>query len=55
MELRKLIASEGKVLTNGSAFGKLITLGITDDESNWYEISEEEYRKTLEEREEESV
>lgn len=51
MELRKLIASEGKVLTNGSAFGKLITLGITDDESNWYEISEEEYQKNIEESE----
>lgn len=43
MGLRKLTASEGNVLTNGTAFGKSITLGITDDESNWYEITEEEY------------
>lgn len=45
MGLRKLTASEGNLLTNGTAFGKSITLGITDDESNWYEITEEEYAK----------
>ena len=51
MELNKLTASKGKVLTNGSAFGKSITLGITDDEANWYEITEEEYQKIIEESE----
>ena len=55
MELNKLTASKGKVLTNGSAFGKSITLGITDDESNWYEITEEEYAKISAESESEGV
>ena len=55
IELKKLIADEGKVLTNGTTFGKLITLGITDNESNWYEITEEEYAEILAEAESEEV
>ena len=43
MGLRKLTASEGTVLTNGEAFGKVIHLGTNDSETNWYEITEEEY------------
>ena len=50
MELKTIIASEGAVLTNGEAYGKSITLGNNDSEENWYEISEEEYQKIVEEQ-----
>lgn len=43
IELRKLTASEGCVLTNGEAFGKEIYLGCNDSPDNWHEITEEEY------------
>ena len=42
MELKVLTAGAGKVLTNGSAFGKSITLGKNDSPDNWREITEEE-------------
>ena len=45
IELRKLTASEGMVLTNGEAFGKEIYLGVNDSAENWREITEEEYEK----------
>lgn len=54
MELRNLIAKEGMRFTNGTTFGKVITLGINDSPLNWYEITEEEYLE-LTKSEEESV
>lgn len=42
IELRKLIASEGKTLTNGESYGKEIYLGCNDKPENWYEITDEE-------------
>jgi hypothetical protein len=45
IELRKLTASSGTVLTNGEAYGTEIYLGKFDSPDNWWEISEEEYRK----------
>lgn len=51
IELRKLTASDGMVLTNGEAFGKEIYLGVNDSEANWREITEEEYNKILAEQE----
>ena len=44
-----LEASEGKILTNGKAYGKIVVLGAGDKAENWYEIDLEEYEKTLEE------
>ena len=44
-----LKASEGKILTNGNAYGKVVALGAGDKAENWYEIPIEEYEKTLEE------
>lgn len=35
-------ADEGKVLTNGTAFGSIVYLGKNDRIENWYEITEEE-------------
>lgn len=53
IELRKMIASDGMVLTNGEAYGKEIYLGKNDVPENWHEITEEEYKKILEEQEKE--
>ena len=52
IELRKLIASEGMVLTNDEAYGKEIYLGKNDKPENWHEITEEEYNEILKEQEE---
>ena len=51
IELRKLTASDGMVLTNGEAFGKEIYLGVNDSADNWHEITEEEYNKIFAEQE----
>lgn len=48
-----LTADEGKILTNGSVYGKYIALGKGDKAENYYEITEEEYRKQIEEEAEE--
>ena len=51
IELKKLTASDGKVLTNGEVYGKEIYLGVNDSAENWHEITEEEYNKILAEQE----
>ena len=46
IELRKLTASEGMVLTDGETYsdvGGSIYLGIFDSPDNWHEITEAEY------------
>lgn len=40
-----LKADEGKTLTNGEAFGKVVYLGTNDSADNWYEITEKEAEK----------
>ena len=45
IELTKLIASEGTILTNGQAYGTEIYLGKNDIADNWNEISLEEYEQ----------
>lgn len=45
IELRKLTASEGMVLTNGEVYGKEIYLGVNDNENNWREITDAEYEE----------
>ena len=47
MKRTKLTASDGMWLTNGEAYGKTIYLGVNDKPENWYEITEEEYEKTM--------
>ena len=52
IELTKLTASKGMVLTNGEAYGKEIYLGCNDKPENWREITDAEYdeiRKSVEE------
>lgn len=45
IELKKLIASKGMVLTNGSAYGTEVYLGKNDSADNWHEIPLEEYEQ----------
>lgn len=40
-----LIADEGKVYTNGSAYGVEAYLAIGEDPANWYQVSKEELEK----------
>ena len=48
MGTRKLIATEGKIYTNGNAYGHTIELGVNDSPDNWREISLEEYDSVIE-------
>lgn len=47
IELRKLTATDGYVLTNDSVYGKEIYLGCNDSPDNWHEITDEEYAEIL--------
>lgn len=42
MEKIILIADEGKMYTNGSAYGVEVYLAMGEDPANWYQISKEE-------------
>ena len=55
IELRKLTANDGMVLTNGEAYGREIYLGKNDSPENWREITEEEYKAILEAEEDEVI
>lgn len=46
-----LMASEGMVLTNGSAYGTIVRLGKDDDGSTWYEIPEPEVEQLTDDTE----
>ena len=52
IELIKLTASKGMVLTNGEAYGKEIYLGCNDSPDNWSEITDAEYEEILKQQEE---
>lgn len=46
IEIKKLTASDGMVLTNGEAYSSVggeVYLGINDSVENWREITEKEY------------
>lgn len=56
IELRKLTADNGKVLTNGETYSKEIYLGVNDKAENWHEIPESEMpQETIEENFEERL
>lgn len=42
-----LKADEGKYLTNGETYGKTVILPETANQSDWYEITEEEYTQAM--------
>ena len=48
IELKKLTAADGMVLTNGVIYSKEIYLGKNDKAENWHEITEAEYDKIKE-------
>ena len=50
----KIKASEGMILTNGTAYGATVALGIGDSPENWHEITLEEYAAILEIQSEET-
>lgn len=55
MKTRKIIyADEGKILTDGTHYGKQIFLAEGVDESAYHEISEAEYNAILEREEAEA-
>lgn len=45
MERIILIADEGKIYTNSSAYGVEVYLAVGEDPANWYQISEEEAKE----------
>ena len=48
MKVRKVLyADEGKVLTNGEVYGKIVYLADGEKESSFHEITEKEYEATL--------
>lgn len=51
IEITKLTASEGHILTNGEAYGKEIYLGKNDKAENWHEITDADYDAILAEKE----
>lgn len=56
MKIRKTIyADEGKILTNGTDYAKVRHLFEGEDESLFYEITEEEYHRIMEENERRAV
>ena len=52
IELRKMIASDGMMLTNGEAYSKEVYLGKNDSPENWHEITDAEYEEVLKQQEE---
>lgn len=55
MKTKKVIyAEEGKILTNGEIYGRVIFLADGLTEEGFYEITEAEYQKTLEEKSQET-
>ena len=50
VKTRKILyADEGKILTDGEIYGKVIYLAAGVKKDKFYEITEEEYQKILEE------
>jgi hypothetical protein len=43
IEITKLTASDGHILTNGDVYGEDVYLGVNDSAENWHEITMEEY------------
>ena len=46
-KITQLIADEGKIITNGEIYGKVIILAENETADSFYEITEEEYEKVV--------
>ena len=53
INLIKLTASDGYVLTNGEAYSNEVYLGCNDKAENWREITEAEYNEIQKDNQEE--
>jgi hypothetical protein len=53
VELTKITASDGMMLTNGETYSKEIYLGCNDSIENWHEITDAEHEEILKKQEEE--
>ncbi len=53
VERKVLYADEGKYLTDGEVYGKVICLSEADDRANYTEITDEEYEQIMAESEDE--
>lgn len=42
-----LFADEGKILTDGEHYGRIVHLAPSEDASAWHEIPEEEYNSIM--------
>ena len=51
MKQKKLVASNGMVLTNGDIYGKMIFLGKGINADDFHEITNEEYQEILNQQE----
>ena len=51
IEIRELIASDGKVLTDGTTYAKVVYLAPSEDEGKWHEIDESEVPQSKDESE----
>lgn len=47
----KIEADEGKILTDGTTYGSVIFLGAGKSANDFWEITQEEYNKIMEEQE----
>lgn len=45
--MSKLVASEGKILTNGTIYGRVLYLSEFLSEEDFFEITEEQYQQIL--------
>lgn len=50
-----LIADEGMILTDGKDYASVTYLAVGADESQWYEIPQEEYERIMAEQEAEAT
>jgi hypothetical protein len=55
IEIRRLVASPGMVLTNGDVYGTEIYLGVNEVVTGWHEITEEEYNEIKQKEDAENV
>ena len=53
IEITKITASNGMILTNGEVYSEEVYLSVNDSPDNWHEIALEEYEAIKAEQEDE--
>ena len=49
LTLKKLVASDGRILTDGENYGRVVYLACGENGEKWYEITDEEYESKMKE------